>query len=313
FTRETPLSTSIVDVNLILTNIQGMIGKSLTSIISIETILSDDLWMVELDPGDLEDTIVNLSINSRDAMPDGGRLIFETRNTVLDDTIILQKAKIQPGEYVELMIRDTGVGMPKEVSECIFDPFFSTKGKNEGTGLGLSMVYGFVKRSKGQIYVYSEVNMGTTFKIYFPRSVSVSQAKPLSHEEIVLIPKGTETILVVDDEKELVSVAEEILRELGYTIICAYNADEALKALAINNSIDLVFSDVVMPGLMDGFELAAAVSTRYPDIKVLLTSGFTGKLKTSVNYKQWENNLLVKPYRRDQLAQKIRRALERSN
>jgi PAS domain S-box-containing protein len=313
FTRETPLSTSIVDVNLILTNIQGMIGKSLTSIISIETILSDDLWMVELDPGDLEDTIVNLSINSRDAMPDGGRLIFETRNTVLDDTIILQKAKIQPGEYVELMIRDTGVGMPKEVSECIFDPFFSTKGKNEGTGLGLSMVYGFVKRSKGQIYVYSEVNMGTTFKIYFPRSVSVSQAKPLSHEEIVIIPKGTETILVVDDEKELVSVAEEILRELGYTIICAYNADEALKALAINNSIDLVFSDVVMPGLMDGFELAAAVSTRYPDIKVLLTSGFTGKLKTSVNYKQWENNLLVKPYRRDQLAQKIRRALERSN
>ena len=310
FTRQTALSTIIVDVNVVLTNIQEMIGKSLTSTISIETILSDNLWMVELDPGDLEDTIVNLSINSRDAMPNGGRLIFETKNTVLDNTMFLQKIRVQPGEYVELMISDTGVGMSKEVSERIFDPFFSTKGKNEGTGLGLSMVYGFVKRTKGQIFVYSEVGIGTTFKIYFPRSVSTSPTKQLLHEAIVVIPKGTETILVVDDEKELVAIAQVILRELGYTIICAYNADEALKVLAINHSIDLVFSDVVMPGLMDGFELAVALSTRYPNIKVLLTSGFTGKWKTCEKYKQWEKDLLAKPYRRDQLAQQIRKTLE---
>ncbi|MFQ3197991.1 MAG: PAS domain S-box-containing protein [Paraglaciecola sp.] len=313
FARQSPLSTSIVNVNVVLTNIEKMIGKSLTSKISIETILCDDLWMVELDPGDLEDAIVNLAINARDAMPNGGRLIFETRNTVLDDTIYLQKVTVEPGEYVEVVISDTGEGMPKEVSERIFDPFFSTKEKNKGTGLGLAMVYGFVKRTKGQIYVYSEVGIGTTFKIYFPRSVSTSVPKLLPGEDIGIIQKGTETILVVDDEKALVTVAQETLRELGYTTMCAYNADEALKILAENKAIDLVFSDVVMPGSMGGFDLAVAVTSKYPNIKVLLTSGFTGNMETSEMYQQWEKDLLTKPYRRDQLAKNIRKVLEGSN
>ncbi|MFT4938808.1 MAG: PAS domain S-box-containing protein [Paraglaciecola sp.] len=313
FARQSPLSTSIVNVNLILANIQKMIGKSLTSKISIETTLSDDLWMVELDPGDLEDAIVNLSINARDAMPYGGKLIFETRNTVLDNTISLQKVIVEPGEYVELVISDTGEGVPKEVSERIFDPFFSTKEKNKGTGLGLAMVYGFVKRTKGQISVYSEVGIGTTFKIYFPRSVSTSAPNLLAQEEIGIIPKGTETILVVDDEKELVAIAQETLRELGYTTICAYNGDDALKMLEENRSIDLVFSDVVMPGSIGGFELALAVSIQYPNIKVLLTSGFTGNLEISEIYQQWEKDLITKPYRLEQLAKKIRKTLEENN
>ena len=309
FSRHAPLSTSIVNVNVVLSNIEKMIGKSLTSKIAIETVLSDNLWMVELDTGDLEDMIVNLSINSRDAMPDGGKLIFETRNAVLEDSMLLQQVKVQPGEYIEIVVSDNGMGMPKVVSEHIFEPFFTTKEKNQGTGLGLSMVYGFVKRSKGQIYVYSEVGVGTTFKIYLPRSLSTSNGKPLPYEEIVDSPRGTETILIVDDEKALVSVAEEILRELGYTTICAYSADEALKVLEKNSSVDLVFTDVVMPGSIGGFELASIVSTRYPHIKVLLTSGFTGKRKTSKENEKWTKNVLSKPYRRDQLATNIQRTL----
>jgi PAS domain S-box-containing protein len=311
FSRGSTLSTSIVNVNSVLANIQQMIGKSLTSKISIETILSDDLWMVELNSGDLEDVIVNLSINARDAMPNGGRLIFETRNKVLDKTISLQKTSVEPGDYVEFVISDTGEGMTKEVSERIFDPFFSTKEKNKGTGLGMSMVYGFVKRTKGQIYVYSELGLGTTFKIYIPRSVSISEPELRPYENIEILPKGTETILVVDDERELVAIAQETLGELGYTTIGAYSADDALEILAVNRSIDLVFSDVVMQGSMEGFELAVAISSRYPNIKVLLTSGFTGNVKTPEIYQHWETDLLTKPYRIDQLAEKIRKILKR--
>jgi PAS domain S-box-containing protein len=313
FARQTPLSTSLVNVNVVIANIQKMIGKSLTSKISIQTILSADLWLVELDPGDLEDAIVNLSINARDAMPEGGRLIFETRNTVLDNTIALQKFKVESGEYVEVVISDSGVGMTKEVSERIFDPFFSTKDKDKGTGLGLAMVYGFVQRTNGQIYVYSEPGIGTTFKVYFPRSVSTSAPKWLPSVEMGIIPKGTETILIVDDEKELVTLAQETLRALGYTTICAYNADEALAILAEKKSVDLVFSDVVMPGSMGGFELAVAISSQYPKIKVLLTSGFTGNMQSSEIYQQWADNLLIKPYRRAQLAKKVRETLEGDN
>ncbi|MFQ3236642.1 MAG: PAS domain S-box-containing protein [Paraglaciecola sp.] len=313
FARQAPLSTSLVNVNAVLGNIQKMIGQSLAAKITIETILSDDLWMVELDPGDLEDALVNLSMNARDAMPNGGKLIFETRNTILDNTLSLQKITVPPEEYVEVVISDTGEGMTKEVSERIFDPFFSTKEKNKGTGLGLAMVYGFVQRTKGQIYVYSEVGIGTTFKIYFPRSVSKGAAKLLPREDIGVTPKGTETILIVDDEKALVAVAQETLRELGYKTIFAYNAEQALEILEENRTIDLVFSDVVMPGSMGGFELAEVVLSRYPNIKVLLTSGFTGNMEISKISQQWENELLSKPYRRQQLAKQIRKVLEGSN
>ena len=310
FSRHSPLSTSIVNVNLVLSNIKKMIGKSLTSKISIKTMLSDDLWMVELDPSDLEDMIVNLSLNSRDAMPDGGILIFETRNTVLEDITLLKQVKVKSGKYIEIVVSDNGEGMSKAVSEHIFEPFFTTKDKNQGTGLGLSMVYGFVKRSEGQIYVYSEIGLGTTFKIYLPCAVSGSKEKEVPYEEILDIPKGTERILIVDDETELVSIAEEILSELGYETICAYSGEEALEHLEKNTAIDLLFTDIVMPGSIGGFELASIVSTLYPNIKVLLTSGFAGKRKTSKGNEKWTKLILSKPYRRDQLALNIRRTLE---
>ncbi|ABM03785.1 PAS/PAC sensor hybrid histidine kinase [Psychromonas ingrahamii 37] len=313
FARHSALSSSIVNVNSVLANIQKMIAKSLTSKISLKTIFSDDLWMVKLDPGDLEDAIVNLSINARDAMPNGGELIFETRNIVVDNNVSQQKANLTPGEYVEVAVSDTGTGMSKEVSEYIFDPFFSTKEKNKGTGLGLTMVYGFVQRSKGQIYVSSKVSIGTTFKIYFPRSFSTSAAKLPLPEEISMIQTGTETILIVDDEKELAAVAQEMLRELGYTTICAYSAEEALKIIEEDRTIDLVFSDVVMQGAIGGFELAVAVANRYPNLKVLLTSGFTGQVESFDKYAQWEKNIITKPYRRDQLAKRIRATLDGSN
>ena len=310
FSRQSPQAHSPINVNEVLADVEKLISKSLTSNISFEPTLDENLWMSELDPGDLEDAIVNLSLNARDAMESGGRVIIETRNIILDENAANFKSDVKPGEYVEIAVSDNGSGMSKEVSEKIFEPFFSTKEKDKGTGLGLAMVYGFVQRSKGHISVYSEEGIGTTFRIYLPRSLSVSERTVKRSENREAAPKGTETILIVDDEKELAAVAEGILDELGYTTICANSGDEALRALKENGSIDLVFSDVVMPGSIGGFELAEAVSIEYPSVRVLLTSGFTGKMKISKSFKKWENELVFKPYRDIELAKRIRQTLD---
>jgi len=312
FARQSPQAHSPIDVNRILTNVKKLLAKSLTSKVAIELILADNLWMTELDPGDLEDSIVNLSLNARDAMPNGGRLIIETKNTVLEENTLKVKNGIEPGDFVEIAINDTGSGMSKEVSDRIFDPFFSTKKEGKGTGLGLAMVYGFVKRTKGHISVYSEEGIGTTFRIYLPRSLSASERIPKRSEEET-VPNGTETILVVDDEQQLADVAEGILEELGYTTICANSGDDALRIINANDTIDLVFSDVVMPGSIGGFELAEAVSIKHPRLKVLLTSGFTGKIESSKASEVWINDLLIKPYRDIELAKRVRQVLDRGD
>ncbi len=310
FSKTAPEENSPLDINKVIGNLEDLIGKSLTAEVQIETALDSGLWMVEINPGDLEDAIVNLALNARDAMPNGGQLVLETRNTVLDDTVGDLGDGLEPGEYVEIAVSDNGHGMPREVSDKIFEPFFTTKEQDKGTGLGLAMVYGFVRRAKGYISVYSEVNVGTTFRLYLPRSRSMSEQTEIPVDADAPLPTGTETVLIVDDEHDLAEAAKSILDGLGYSTICAHNGDEALKILDKDRSIDLLFSDVVMAGSINGFSLADTAIIMKPELKVLMTSGFTGKMQHDGDTERWRKTLIAKPYRYTDLAIRVRAVLD---
>ncbi len=309
FSHQAPEVGSPANVNKVIKGLEDLVGKSLTSKITLETVLADDLWMVELNTGDFEDMLINLSLNARDAMPHGGRLIVETQNKIINRSITEYEDKLEPGEYVEITISDTGIGMAKNVTAKIFDPFFTTKEKDKGTGLGLAMVYGFIQRTKGHISVYSEVGIGTTFRIYLPRSLSMAERMEHAAKVDEVIQGGTENILIVDDEEELTFIAKNILEELGYTTNCAYNSDEALQILEHNN-IDLLFSDIVMAGSLNGFDLADTISKTHPEVKILLTSGFAGKMQNSDELEKWGKKMITKPYRGFELANRIRETLD---
>jgi len=310
FSQQSPEASSPVNINKIILSLEDLISKSLTKKILLETNLANDLWMVEINTGDFEDMLVNLALNARDAMPNGGRLIIETRNTRLNEPLRSDKEDIQPGEYVEIAISDTGAGMSKNIVPKIFDPFFTTKEKDKGTGLGLTMVYSFIQRSKGHISAYSEKAVGTTFRIYLPRAVSMSDHQRHAIASDEALPGGTETILIVDDEEELTLIAKTILEKLGYTTLCAYGADEALQILEKTPDIDLLFSDVIMGGSLNGFELAKTAVKIRPKLKILLTSGFAGKMQNSDIIEKWEKRLMTKPYREKALTNQIRRTLD---
>jgi PAS domain S-box-containing protein len=313
FSRQSDEAHSPVNIGKVISEIKELISKSLTASIAIEIYQADDLWMAELNPDDFEDVLINLSLNARDAMPNGGSLIIEVTNTVLDARFMGTKDELKPGEYVEVAISDTGTGMDKEITKKIFDPFFTTKVKGEGTGLGLSMVYGFVQRAHGHISVYSEVGIGTTFRMYLPHATRIPGRVKSPVEVGGSLPKGSETVLIVDDEEELAAVAQIILQELGYTTICTKNAHEAQQILEHNNNINLVFSDVVMPGGMSGFDLADVVAEQYPMVKMLLTSGFTGKINRSSRANKLIGKTLLKPYRDIELAHRVREILDEIN
>ncbi len=310
FSQQSPEASSPVNINKIIVSLEDLVSRSLTGKITHETSLARDLWMVELNTGDFEDMLINLSLNARDAMPDGGRLIIETRNTIIDHITTIGDEDMKPGDYVEIAISDTGSGIPKNLATKIFDPFFTTKDKDKGTGLGLAMVYSFVQRSKGHISVQSEEGIGTTFRIYLPRSITMAQRMEELAKPDISLPRGTETILIVDDEEELVTIAKTILEELGYKTICVYGADQALQILEDNPDIDLLFSDVIMAGSLNGFELARAATGIRPDLKILLTSGFTGQMQNLKADEQWGKTLITKPYRDIELAKRIRDTLD---
>jgi len=220
------------------------------------------------------------------------------------------KNGLAPGEYVQLTIGDTGIGMDSAITEKIFDPFFTTKNKGDGTGLGLAMVYGFVQRSHGHLAVTSEVGTGTTFSMYLPRAIGADKLSEKSGEVEALRPIGMETILIVDDEAELASVARSILDILGYTTICAYSGLEALQILETNRTINLVFTDVVMPGGMSGLDLAESIAMQYPAVGILLTSGFTAKANHSEGAEKLILKMIKKPYRDVELALRVRETLD---
>jgi PAS domain S-box-containing protein len=306
FARKQPLQPSSLDVNLLVAEAGKLLRPTLGERIEIKTDLSGGLWHAFVDGGQLTSAILNLSLNARDAMPNGGRLTLETRNAHLDREYARLHEEVYAGDYVQISISDNGSGIRPEVIGSIFEPFFTTKGAGEGTGLGLSMVYGFVKQSRGHIKVYSEIGEGTTFKLYLPRTLEKLDVAPARPEHTV---GGNELVLVVEDDALVRNYVVTQVNGLGYRTLVAANAEEALTAME-KNDVDLLFTDVIMPGAMNGPDLVRKVKQTKPAIKVLYTSGYTenaiihnGRLDTGVL-------LLPKPYRRADLARMLRAAID---
>jgi len=306
FSRNQPLQPAAVDLNKGLPQIASMLRRTLGEQISVELHPAADLWNAQVDPAQLDEAILNLAINARDAMPKGGTLTIETSNTYLDADYASHHAEVAPGDYVLVSVSDTGSGMTAEVIEHCFEPFFTTKGVEKGTGLGLSMVYGFVKQSGGHIKIYSEVGHGTTVKIYLPRAGrGAAQTEPAFAGEVAL-PSGSEVILMVEDNKDLRTVTAKQLADLGYRTLEADNSKSALQMLASCPEIDLLFTDIIMPGGMTGTELAREARRLYPKLKILLTSGYTARAMANGFHDIEGVELLNKPFRKRDLGLKLR-------
>ncbi len=311
FSRHQAENVTTTNINQLIKEMGNLIAHSVTPQVEIEWHLANDLWSTEIAPGDFEDSLLNLVINARDALSGSGWLSIETVNTTLDDNYCENNPDIEPGDYVQLKISDCGEGMAVEQLEHIFEPFYTTKEQGKGTGLGLAMVFGFIQRSKGHINVESEQGLGTTFRLYLPRSNEAIRTVAVSREVAKeALAEGNETILVVDDEEALLELAEESLLDLGYRVLTAGNGQQALDVLTRESSIDLMISDVIMPGGINGYELAERVTADYPELKVLLASGYTEKITTRENHKRFSLNLLAKPYSQVELAQKVRLTLK---
>ena len=307
FSRKTESKAERVDLNVLLQEQQNMLEKTLTVRIKLVLELTENLWPVWLDARDMEDVILNLSINAMHAIDGNGQLTFQTTNESLS-SFEAQLLNLTAGDYIKFSITDTGCGMDDATREKIFDPFFSTKG-DKGTGLGLSQVYGFVERSNGVIKVYSELGHGTQFVLYFPRhTVTVTDDKTREHDESTDL-SGKETILIVDDEIALLDLSRDILSQHGYQVYCASSGQDALDILE-NKTIALVVSDVIMPE-MDGFELAEIIHNKYPDIIVQLASGFSGHRHLRKNEQNIKHDILHKPFSSRTLLKRVRSLLDK--
>ncbi|HUN51349.1 MAG TPA: ATP-binding protein, partial [Candidatus Sulfotelmatobacter sp.] len=263
------------------------------------------------DVSQIEDALLNLSINARDAMPNGGELIVETANAQLDEVYAANNKDVRPGDYVMLSVHDTGTGMPPEVIARATEPFFTTKEQGKGTGLGLSMIYGFAKQSGGHLKIYSEVGFGTTMRLYLPRAKDGATAAAASGDlPAESIPRGRESILLVEDDDDVRAAVLRQLNDLGYRTRIAANGPAALAVLDSGEQFDLLFSDVVMPGGMTGFQLAAEARQRYPGLKVLFATGYAKAPTTAENQPGMTVPVLRKPYRKQDLARKLREVLD---
>lgn len=316
FSRPQAGETQLTAPNDFIENLKEIIATSLTSSIRVEFDLANNLWPVDIDPGEFEDMLLNLAINARDAMPGGGVLAIGTANKAFDDDDTKHHPGSHAGEYVMISVSDTGIGMSQEISEQIFDPFFSTKETGKGTGLGLSMVYAFVQRSGGFIMVHSDPGEGTSFGVFLPRAREgvtgeVIAAAIADHQP----PCGIESVLVVDDEEFLVDLAVTQLENLGYQTLSAGNGEEALDILKANPNIDLLFSDITMPGKLDGYDLALAAMQLRPSLKVLLASGFAKERDSASGddeapLTKLTASRLNKPYTLTELGSAVRRSLD---
>ena len=308
FARKQPLRPRPTDVDALIANAERLLRPALGEHVEIALALAGDLPRALIDATQLTTALLNLAINARDAMPGGGQLTIETANVVLDEAYAKANLEVVPGAYVLIAVSDTGTGIPASVIDRVFEPFFTTKEIGRGTGLGLSMVYGFVKQSNGHVKVYSEEGHGTTVRIYLPCAVEKADeaAAPPTNADIV---GGNETILVVEDDALVGAQAHTLLEDLGYAVKTATNAAEALALIEAGNAFDLLFTDVMLARGMSGRELADAITKRRPSLKVLYTSGYSenaimhhGRLDPGVL-------LLAKPYRKSDLARMIRAAL----
>jgi PAS domain S-box-containing protein len=308
FARRQPLTPKAINLSRQVSEMADLLRRTLGEAVDVETVVADGLWNTMADPAQVESALLNLALNARDAMPGGGRLTVEITNAVLDETYARAAPDVAPGQYVMLAVTDTGEGMTEEVRARVFEPFYTTKSEGRGTGLGLSMVYGFVKQSHGHIQIYSEVGHGTTVKIYLPRSRQPEEAAA-PPQAPVEAPDGTQTILVVEDEAAVREAAMEILGELGYRRLEAPDAAAALALVEKGERVDLVFTDVVMPGPIRTREFAQRLRELRPGLPVLFTSGYTdnaiihqGRLDEGVQ-------LISKPYAKADLARRIAQLL----
>lgn len=310
FARRQPLDPKPVDANSLIRGMSDILHRTLGEIYQIEIVLAGGLWKTEVDPNALESALLNLAINARDAMPDGGKLTLETFNTHLDEAYSINHVEVVPGQYVAISVSDTGSGMDAETVARAFEPFFTTKDQGKGTGLGLSQVYGFAKQSKGHVNIYSELGEGTTVKIYLPRLLA-AQLEEEAFDRLP-IPEAAvgEIILVVEDDPDVLAYSVESLRELGYRVLEAKDGPTALQVLAANLPVDLIFPDVVLPGGMSGADVITKARELQPSVKALFTTGYSrnaivhhGRLDKGVH-------LLQKPFSLKDLAARIRSVLD---
>jgi two-component system cell cycle sensor histidine kinase/response regulator CckA len=310
FSRKQVLEPKVLNLNAIVTDTAKMLRRLIGEDIGLNTVLEPGLGQVKADPGQIEQVLINLAVNARDAMPPGGNLTMETANVELDGTYTRGRSEVRPGPYVRLTLTDTGCGMDEATQARIFEPFFTTKGPGKGTGLGLATVYGIIKQSDGHIAVYSEVGCGTTFKVYLPLvQERSSTGKP--QPGLPVARHGTETILLVEDEPALRVLARHILRRQGYTVLEASRGEKALQlGEAYEGTIHLLVTDVVMPG-MSGRQLAESLTARRPNVKILYLSGYTDDAVVRHGVLQAEKAFLQKPFTPHALAQKVRDVLDR--
>jgi signal transduction histidine kinase len=310
FSRQQRLQPRVINLNELVTGVTTLLRRTIGTNIEIRTELDDALWLAEVDPAQVESALVNLAVNARDAMPNGGQLTIETANKVVDSSYAAENLDIATGHYAMLSVTDTGTGIPPAILNRVFDPFFTTKEVGKGTGLGLSMVYGFAKQSGGHVKIYSEEGHGTAVRLYLPRAAqdkvaAVAQEEP---DAARLAGKG-ESILVVEDNEDVRSLVTRHLDELGYRVLLAGNAAEALEVVESPEKLDLLFTDIVMPGKLSCEDLVRRARAARPDLAVLLTSGFSEAAMQSTLLANNQNALLSKPYRKQDLARKVREML----
>jgi signal transduction histidine kinase/ActR/RegA family two-component response regulator len=311
FSRQQPLAPQPVDCNKFVAGISELLRRTLGAAIKVETVLAGGLWRTFADPSQLEATILNLAVNGRDAMPDGGRLTIETANASLDEAYAAQNTGAQAGQYALICVSDTGEGMSPEVAAKAFEPFFTTKGVGKGTGLGLSQVFGFVRQSGGHVKIYSEPGQGTTIKIYLPRflgDAAEPERRGVAAAEPIPAGSAETLVLVVEDEPRMRMMAVEAFRDLGYGVLHADGPQNALTIINERPDIDLLFTDVVMPG-MNGRQLAEEALRQRPDLKVIYTTGFSRNAVIHNGVLDSDVNFLSKPFTLEQLARKVHAVL----
>jgi len=316
FAHKQALQSELFAMEALLDELTVLLERTLTTDINLNIILNRPLANIIIDRSEFENVMLNMAINARDAMPSGGMLTIEASNVVIDkDDVVLNNEVIKPGLYIHIIISDTGIGIPKNILPNIFEPFFSTKEAGKGTGLGLAMVYGFIKQIKGMIKVYSEQDIGTTFHVYLPAIDNGNTVKITNRPKVkpVALPYGTERILVVDDERDLAEIASAYLDDLGYQTKIAFSAEEALEILKNDSSFSLIFTDIVMPDGLSGIAFHDRVSSLYPKIAFLYASGFSEMALQAKNGNALKAKLINKPYDRNTLALEVRNILDNQN
>ena len=314
FARKQPLAPAPIDLTATIPDLVPLLRRTLGEHIDVRYVETAGLWPAMTDAAQLESAVLNLALNARDAMPGGGRLTIELANKVIDEEYARRHAEVTPGDYTMLAVSDTGQGMPPEIVTRVFEPFFTTKPEGSGTGLGLAMVFGFVKQSAGHIKIYSEPGEGTTVRLYLPRAIGANVPIRQHSGAPIELPRGSATVLVVEDDPAVREVAVTMLSDLGYRVLDAADGEDGLRVFGAHASeIDLLLTDVVMPGPVRGREMAEQITAMRPEVRVLYMSGYTensivhhGRLDDGVQ-------LIGKPFKREQLAQKVTEVLRASS